>query len=158
MTQRNQGFTLTEVIVGLVIGGVILLTICVISGTAFSSSENLRREAEVYNDVFFGFNLMNYACRNATTIAVDRVNMTLTFGNSTFRTRNNRDFIYSDAGGDHAIISEVNNLNFSFQCLDAGGNWSNNNCSNASRIFRIILSGDKNAVVFNFSNDIARRN
>jgi hypothetical protein len=152
------GFTIVELIVGLVIGTILILIIAAMSNITLGSYERIRKEAQVYQDVFRGFELMKHSCRNLDH-AVDPVMVgnTITFGTRRFWI-NGQDFVYTDPNGDHAIISGVNELAFNFFCgQDAAGNWIVP-CIGASTIFHVTLSGVKDTVRFTLSTDITRRN
>ena len=157
MKYDERGLTLTEVLVGLIIGSIVLLSIGVMSSTAIGSYERLRKESEVYADISYGFNLIKYAARNSST--ANATNTTLTCGNRTFQTQGN-DFVYQDSNGTHPIITGVSTpLDFKIYCSqDAGGNWELDKCSSSSTIFHVTLSGKKDKVAFNLYTDVMRRN
>lgn len=158
MRNSEYAFTVVELLTALAILAVIILSVGMISSISIGSHEKMRKEAQVYNDIQFGFNLMKHACRHAQTVQVDLSQNTLTFGDITFK-ENNADFIYTDTNGNHTIISGVNNLAFSFFCRkDAYGNWLADSCSNTSTLFHITLSGEKDKAAFDLYTDISRRN
>lgn len=91
MLFKKRGLTLTELIIGLAIGVILILMIGGISSICQSSFENLRKESGVYNDVFYGLNLIKFSVRKAQgTINVGNEmdpnwkSQVLTMGNSAF--------------------------------------------------------------------------
>lgn len=89
------GFTLVELIVGLAIGAVIILIIGVISSSGIGSYEKSQKEAEAYNDIFYGFSLIQRNVRQALIVNADDTANTLTADNFVFR-KNGSDLIYTD--------------------------------------------------------------
>lgn len=144
---NNRGFTLTELIVVMVIVIVVLLTIVALSEISNRSYTNLRNETEVYNDIYFGFNLISHYIRNSSKVSVNSTQDELTAGEVIFR-KSGANFIYHDnlANTDHNIITQVNNLACSFVP-------SVNN-----KLITVTLSGNKGRVSFNLSTDIKLRN
>jgi len=164
---KQRGLGLIELLTSIVIASVLILMIGVISNIAFSSYEDLKKEDQVFKDLYFGFDLLIYSLRNASTVSVagNQLTMVKTTGNPNFsRTFKNdaADFKYTDSDGDHIIIQGVDNLNFDFRCtkdpLNPGEWLSSPPCSSNSSIFHVTLSGEKDKEGFNLSADVARRN
>lgn len=148
-----RGFTYSELIVVLVIAAVILLTVSALSSIGNSSYENVRKEAEVYNDIYFGFNLIARYVRSSGTVGIN--SNQLTAGNLIFQC-NGSDFFYHDSSNnsDHTILSGITNLSCSFVFVPSTNN----------KVIRVTLNGDKsisdNKVLhlINLTTDIMRRN
>jgi hypothetical protein len=166
---KSQGLSLVELIVTLFVASVLILMVGVLSDIAFTSHEDLRKENQVFKDIYDGFDLLTYSVRNAATVYVDLVNNALTLedirlldGSLTNRTfkKDNADFKYIDSNGEHIIIQGVDSLNFDFRCnKDVDGNWvSNPPCDSNSRVFHITLSGQKDKEPFNLFTDVTKRN
>lgn len=149
MKTMKWGFTLVELLVGLVVGAVLVLIVGVISQVSVGSHERLRREAEVYNDLFYGFNLIKHSVRNGLIVSADGANNTLTADNFIFRASpgNSSNLIYTKISdnSNYTIISGVTGLNF-----DVDG-------SNDPLIV-LNLSGQKDRVNFNLTTEVMGRN
>jgi hypothetical protein len=153
-----------ELVVGLVIGGIIILTIGVISSVSIGSVERLRTETDVYNDLAWAFNMMARAARNSVTCSADNAEgqKALTFGDKTFQVKNGA-FVYTVSEADHPIIQGADSISFDFGCdKDAGGNWQD--CSSTSKLFHITLlvqktfPGKQHPDTFDQYLDVMRRN
>ena len=146
MINRENGFTLTELVVGLFIGAVIILIIGVISSTSIGSYEKLRKEAEVYNDVYYGLNLIKRLVRNTpSNQAMNVTSGKLTIGNFTFM-KDNNSFNYTVGTNTNTIIGNVTGLVF----LPVN--------STDNRFINITLKGEKDKVSFNLTTEVMRRN
>lgn len=175
MKRKTKAVSMVELLVTLIICAVLVLIISSISNISSSSYEKERRQAEVYNNIYYGFSLMKFKIRNAGSITVDNGNKTLTFGSGadavTFKCDTD-DFIYQDAAGNHTIVPDVTNLVFDFRCVKgAGDSWIADSCTNSSNIFHITLSGEhplgigrpqgtgtQGSVKFDLSTEIKKRN
>ncbi|MDD5729684.1 MAG: hypothetical protein PHN57_00950 [Candidatus Omnitrophica bacterium] len=165
MKNSNRGVSLTELLVTLLVCVILVLMVGAISSISNASYDKANRETGVYNDIYYAFNLMESDGRNAKMVSVNNTNKSLTFDSVTFK-KNNNDFVFVDAGGNHPVVSGVTNLNFNFYCTqDVSGNWVSNSCSSNSGMFHITLSGEKSLnvggkldkVVFNLYTDVKRR-
>jgi len=164
---RKKGFTLIELFMAILISSVLILMVGALSQIAFSSHDQVRKEGDLYSDLFYGFNLLTYSVRNALTVEVlvDELNNTkgLNLANSAYnRTfgNNNTSFQYTDSTGVYNIIDGVSNLNFDFRCEKdiVTGNWLADSCSASSKIFHLILTGSKDNEPFDLVSDVMRRN
>lgn len=149
MKKMKRGFTLVELLVGLVIGAVLVLIVGVISQTSFGSHERLRREAEVYSDIFYGFNLIKHSVRNGLIVSADGANNTITADNFIFRVSpgNSGNLIYTKISdnSNHTIISGVAGLNFEVD-------------DSNEPLIALNLSGQKDRVNFNLTAEAMQRN
>jgi prepilin-type N-terminal cleavage/methylation domain-containing protein len=68
----KRGFSLIELVTGLAIGAILLLMIAAISNIGNNSYQALRKEAAVYDDIFFGFNLIKQCVRKASAISIEK--------------------------------------------------------------------------------------
>jgi len=143
---KIKGFTLTEVVIALLVSGIIILTIGIISQISTDSYMNLRREAELYNEIYSGFDLVERSVRRANaTLALDTSANTLTTDDRTFRAKGGRDFIYTDSAGDHIILANASNLTF-IPSLTNG------------TLVTVNLAGEKDKTPFNLTINVTRRN
>lgn len=163
---KKNGFTLVELMAGLFVGSIIVLTIGSASSIAIDSFERNRREAEVYNDIYFGFGLVEHAVRNSSSVKVPSSG-TLIADHLTFSLREIDDcqqpspldcptckciynFIYTDGSGTRPMLSGASSLSLNFDpTLDLTGK---------VKFIIITLAGVKDSVSFNFSNSIKQRN
>jgi prepilin-type N-terminal cleavage/methylation domain-containing protein len=152
---RAKGFTLIELLVAITIAAVLILMIAHISSIAISSHNAIRRDNQVYAEVFSVFSFIEHALRNTYSVGVDSVNNRLTADNRTFYV-SGTSFNFDENGTVNTLLDGVNGLNFTFTCDPVGGAWGT--CTSASAIFRIDLSGTKDGEAFNISTDITRRN
>jgi len=137
---NTKGFTLTELLIALLVSGIIALTIGIISQISTDSYMNLRREAELYNEIYSGFDLVERSVRRADNVSVS--GNTLTADNLTFQVVGN-DLVYADASGNHAILADGN---FTFVPTLTGG------------LVTVNLLGDKHDYRFNQTIEVVRRN
>lgn len=71
IAMRNKsGFSLVELLVSIIVASILILTISVLSGTANSSFNKLNSEQQIYNDISYGFKLLQNKVRVASSIAV----------------------------------------------------------------------------------------
>jgi uncharacterized protein YdeI (BOF family) len=142
----NQGFTIAELAAGIFIGAILVLSIGSISSISHASFERLRQEAEVYNEVHSGFDLMNKAVHNAESVSIDDTSTVLTAGNLVFQ-KQGEDFIFRNTTDNttHKIIEGVQNLNLVFS-------------SPSTKFISVAISGKKNKVDFVFTNKVMQRN
>ena len=148
-----KGFTLTELVIALLVSGIILLTIGIISQISTDSYMRLRQEAEVYNEIYSSFDLVERSVRREnSTIVVDNTTLDasiltadgLTFfrvpiGNSTYN------FTYSDSAENHTILANATNLTFNAALTN-------------DALVTFNLTGEKHKVPFNLTIDVTRRN
>lgn len=158
--KMKNGFTLVELLVGLVIGAVLVLIVGVISETSVGSHERLRREAEIYNDIFHGFNLIKHSVRNGVNVEVvngtiigdmvDKDNSFAVTGNFTLREQNNSDLIFT-----YTNISTSNTTN---NTIIAGVDGLDFDPNQTPELITVKLSGQKDRVNFNLTTEAMRRN
>jgi prepilin-type N-terminal cleavage/methylation domain-containing protein len=165
---RTKAFTLAELLVTMIISAILVLMVGFLSQIAMGSHNQIRKEGDVYTDLFDGFNLLTYSVRNASTVGVANMTKELTLVsnltshqyNRTFKNYNNTVFEYIDHldhDKESIIIGGVSGLNFNFLCdKDASGNWLA--CTPTSRIFHITLTGTKDKEPLNLVTDVTRRN
>jgi len=65
----KKGFTLTELVIGMLISSILILTIGVMSGVGTSSYGKLRTEADVYNELYSGVSFIEHSVRSAQGIS-----------------------------------------------------------------------------------------
>src|SRR5512136_80452 len=92
---NQNGFTLIEFVTGLLVSAILILTIGVMANTGSIAFTKLDRDAAVYNDIYYGFDLIQRSVRRAETVTVDTTYKTLIVDNYIFSIQN-KDFIYTD--------------------------------------------------------------
>jgi prepilin-type N-terminal cleavage/methylation domain-containing protein len=152
---KSRAFTLVELLVSITISAILILMIVHISSIAFASHSKMRRDSQVYAEVFSVFSFVEHALRNTYSVGVDLTGNRLTADGKTFYASAGS-FIFQEGGVDNHLIDGVNGLNFAFACDPVSGIWGT--CSPASSIFRVSLSGTKDNQPFDISTDIVRRN
>ncbi len=100
----------------MLISGILILTIVVMSTSAVSSHHYLSKEAEAYNDLYYGVDMIERSIRRAQDVSVDTGQNTLTADNFIFRI-DQGDLVYFDtanANQRNVVIngSGVTNLQF----------------------------------------------
>jgi len=143
MRRYNKGFTLTELTVALVVGLMLMLVIGMISSIGYRTDVNVRREAELYNDIFFGFDLIQRRVREAQ--AVSATANTLSVDNLVFQS-DGSNFFYADTDDDtdHMILENGNGITFSPTVND--------------ELVTVRLQGIKQGFTFDLSAEAMRRN
>jgi len=148
----EKGFTLTELIIGMLIASILILTIGVMSGVGISSYNKLSKQAEAYNDLYFGVDLIERSIRRAHTVSVDTTQNTLTVDSFIFKA-DNGDLVYIDtanANKRNVIVSGATNLQF------VPTNPSTNLYK--ATISDSIRLDEKNTIDLNVSVNVMRRN
>jgi len=69
--QIKKGLALVELLVALAISAVLILMVGVISQVAFSSHNQLRKEGDVYSDIFYGLSQISFSVRKASTVKIE---------------------------------------------------------------------------------------
>ena len=67
--KNQKGFSLVEMLVSLIMAAILILTVGVISTIANSSFSRLNKEQQIYNDISYGFKLLQYKVRASSSIA-----------------------------------------------------------------------------------------
>lgn len=152
MRTDKSGFSLTELLVSLVITGIIVLMLGAMSNVAFLTYKNLRNRSGVYNDSQFALQLIRENVRQSTTNPT-YVNgcLTVVTSSNTFNFYvSGNSLVYSKGSGGCVapytpIISGVTNLVFTPNV-------------NSLPLVTVTLSGQKNNVSFNYPQiNVARR-
>ena len=68
--KNNKAFSLTEMLVSMIIAAVMILTIGVISSISTSTYSSLSKEAQVYKDIAYGFKLMQNRMRSVQNYTI----------------------------------------------------------------------------------------
>lgn len=68
-----KALTMVELLVALVISSVLLLMVGALSNIAFSSHAQLKKEGDVYSDLFYGLSRISFLARKATVLKPDNV-------------------------------------------------------------------------------------
>jgi len=155
----KRGFTLAELIIGMLISSILILTVGVISGTAVTSYEKLRKEAQAYDDLYYGVDLIERSVRRAESVSWGSNTLTLGMWDNTtnppqpysaiFQNNGNsltykRDSRSSDAPD--IVMQGVSNLTFA------------PNPPTNTTLFNATLNGTKDNIVFTRSISVMRRN
>lgn len=67
---HKKGFTLVEMLVSLVVAGILILSVGVIASVSNNSFIKLNNKQQIYNDIAYGFKLLQYKVRGSTSIAI----------------------------------------------------------------------------------------
>jgi len=66
--QSVKALTIVELLVALIISSVLIFMVGAISQVAFSSHEEIRKEGDVYSDLFYGLSRISFLARKAGTL------------------------------------------------------------------------------------------
>ena len=151
----KRAFSLTEMLVSIVVAAILVLTIGVISRISTGTYASLTKEAQVYNDISYGFKLMQNKVRGSgnhiiiKSVSGSWVSSRLEVGKHTFgifQNGSNREFSYDDGLKREVIFSVqssgVLNLTFSSVTNDTA---------------TVRLDGEKDKIKFDMSTIILRR-
>ena len=68
--KNNRAFSLVEMLISIVVAAVLVLTIGVISSLSTSTYASLTNEAKAYNDITYGFKLMQNRVRASSSLGL----------------------------------------------------------------------------------------
>jgi len=158
--KRKAGYTLAELLICIVISSMVILTIGVIAGISRNSYQRIRTEADVFNDIAYGFKLIQNRVRKAQNLSIvstsgewksDRliINNKYAFGLYQANASDKKDFVFlpnkDDATVREVIFSVPNNDTLNLEI----------NLSNQSVGIRIY--GIRSKVPFDLSTSVTRR-
>lgn len=69
--KRKNGFTLAELLVAMIISAVLVLMVGSLSQIAFSSHEEIRKEGDIYSDIFYGLSKIRFLAHQANLLRPD---------------------------------------------------------------------------------------
>ncbi len=81
----QRAFTITELLIGMLVSSILVLTIVVMSTSAVSSHHYLSKEAEAYNDLYYGVDFIERGIRRAQQVGVDTAQNTISADNLVFK-------------------------------------------------------------------------
>jgi prepilin-type N-terminal cleavage/methylation domain-containing protein len=142
--RNHKGFTLAELLIGLIVALIVTLMVGALANIAYKSYFDLRNKSGVFNDVQFALQLLEENVRqssSAPTFASNCLTVVTSTGTRIFYINSNN-FVFSTSCGSATntpIIKGVTNLVFT------------PDLSNLPLI-KVALSGIKNGVTFNYSN------
>ena len=156
--KNNNGFSLVELLVSIIIASILVLTVGVLSSVANSSFNRLNSEQQIYNDLSYGFKLLQYKVRGSSSIAtgnraspwisgkhflIDGGAFGLYQSSST-----ETDLVYDNGTQIEKIllVPQPGSVNLSFPVAIT------------SQAVTVRVSGAKNNVSFDMQTTIARRN
>ena len=158
--KNKNAFTLTEVLVSILISAILILTIGVISSISNSTHTKLEREAQVYNDITYGFKLIQNRVHSVSSIKPP-INQTgnwigqhIEVGNGAFGLYEapggkSRDFVYvpdkSDENAREAIFSVPKPADLALTV------------TSDTKSFTINIAGTKDNMRFNLSTTAMKR-
>jgi len=166
LRMMKKGFTLTEMIIGMLITSILILTIGVMSSTGISSYSKLRKQAEAYNEIYSAVSFIEHSVRGAKNISLadntltakglkDPSNLIYDCTITRVDPDNNLmyNLIYNDTlGHTSTIVNDVANLTIS-----PSNDFSNDKLLNATINGTIILDGNKPSN-FSLPFSVMRRN
>lgn len=159
MKHNTHGFTMMELLIGILISSILVLMVGAISSISLRSYERMRQEAEVFNDAFHALSLIKHAVRNSLVVSADQANNTLTADNLIFQVNSQdaNNLIYTDTtdNSNHTIVEGAGNLNFALTSPDA--RFININLS-GEKLVPGYAEGNDKKVEFNLSTMVMRRN
>jgi prepilin-type N-terminal cleavage/methylation domain-containing protein len=162
LRHNKKGFTVIELLIGLIIGAILVLIIGAISGIGNASFDRAVKESSVYNDAFTSLNLMKFLGRKSHTIITYNTSQfglasgaVLQLDNSAFGlSTNQKDFIYlkdkSNTTDKKELIKDATNITLT---LDPA-NSAPTNVNNVT----VTLHVEKQKESFDLSTSIMRRN
>ena len=158
----KRAFSLTEMLVSIVVAAILVLTIGVISSISTGTYAGLTKEAQVYNDISYGFKLMQNKVRSSNNqiiispVSSPWVSQQLNVGANKFGIYQNgsmNEFSYFDGVKREVIFAvpsnQVFNLTFPLFSTDSA----------TVRVDGEILrvDGEKDKIKFDMSTTILRR-
>ena len=162
----RKGFSLVELLIGIVIGAILVLTIGVLSSVSLGSYNRFSKESEVYNDIYYGFKLIqNRIHANKVSIVTnpgapwksDKIVITGT---------TERFGLYQPTGSNSIELirfpdatETLNNREIIFS-IPINSQWANPTLTvtPSGNTFAINLQGTKDNLPFNLSTTILMRN
>ena len=162
--KNKNGFSLVELLISIVIASILILTVGVLSSIANSSFNKINNVQLIYNDISYGFKLLQNKVRTSPTISVTAVSgswvsprVTVDAGNfGIYRnTTNNpptREFSY-DNGITREVILSVSDPNNSSTILDLTAT-----LSATLKATTVTITGIKNNIPFDIQTTIWKRN
>ena len=154
MNVCKRGFSLMELLIGLVIATIVTLMVGALANIAFKSYNDLRKQSDVYNDSQFALQMIREGVRqssSAPSVSVVGGNNCLTVikpSVTNYFYIKGSNFVYSSTACDSLtntpIIKSVTSLVFT--------------PSISGNLVTAVLSGTKSGVSFSYSIKTARRN
>ena len=163
-----NGFSLIELLIGILIAAILILTVGVLSSIAGSTFNKLNSEQQTHNDISYGLKLMQNRVRGAQSLVSklstkpnppwvnqeELIADNAAFGIYQVAGNAQKDFVYladkTDESKREIIFSSPDgNLGWTVNC--------NPNCTAATSVV-VTISGTKNKVPFNMGTTILRRN
>ena len=160
--KNKNGFTLTELLVSIIIASVLILTVGVLSSIANSSYNKINNTQQIYNDISYGFKLIQNQVHVSSTLSITAVSgswvsprVSVGAGNfgiyrNTTYTPATREFSYDNGTTREAILS-VPDPNNSSSVLDLTATQSTN-------AITVTITGTKNNIPFNMQTTVMKRN
>ena len=160
--KNKNGFSLIELLVSIIVASILVLMIGVLSSIANSSFNKVNNEQQIYNDISYGFQLIQNQVRISPTLSITaasgswvspRVSVSAgSFGiyrNTTYSPAT-REFSYDNGTTREAILS-VPDPNNSSAVLDLTAALSTN-------AITVTITGTKNNIPFNMQTTVTKRN
>lgn len=144
----NKGFSLSELIVGMVVAAIVILMVGAIGTIAYKSYKELREISDVYADAHSALQMVRENVRQATTtpvIAGSCLTLTVFGSTKSIHTQGNN-LVYGNSCGatTSTLIANMTNLVFT--------------PSLAGEVVTLALSGEKAGVDIGYSIKAKRRN
>jgi len=155
-TNKKRGFSLIELLIGIIVAGIVILMISAVGTIAYQSYNNLRNQSGVYNDSQFALQLIREGIRQSTSVpTIAGTCLTIVTAASTkyyytMTSGTTKSLVYGSnacsSATNEPIISGVTSTGFVFTPSVTG------------QLVTVALSGTKNGVSFNYSMSAMRRN
>ena len=156
--RNNSGTTLIEMLVTLIVGGIMMLAIGSVSDIGKRSYQRLLTESSVYNDIAYGFKLIQNRIHKTRTISVETAStpwlgQKLIVGNEAFgvyyQTGSRQDFVHlpdKNNSSDRRVILSVLDTDILNATFSISGS-----------VVTVNLSGSDGDVPFDISTMIKSR-
>ena len=166
--RNKNGFSLTELLVSIVVASILILTIGVLSSIANGSFNKISSEQQTYNDISYGFKLMQNRVRIASSMSKTTTKPNPPWVNSEELVVDNVAFgLYQASGGtkrDFVYLADKNdetNRETIFTVPDANLSWTltcNPSSCSSPKSITLILTGKKDNIPFDMETTVMKRN
>ena len=168
--KNQKAFSLVELLVCLVIAAVLILTVGAISSIANSSYNKINSQQQIYNDISYGFKLLQFKVRNSTSAIASGNQPSPWISGQHFLIGSSDVFGLQTSGSDTNLVYDNGNTETILNVPAA----VTTNCSNLTTMINCInltfpvsmtaqsvtfrISGVKDKVRFDMQTTVLRRN
>ena len=149
---NKRSFTLTELLAGIAVAAIAILTVGAIGTFSFKTYKDLRNQSSVYNDAQFALELIRESVRQSTSApVVAGTCLTVTGSAGTL-------YFYKNAAGTSLVYGSAACSSVTNKIIISGVTTLVFTPSISSNLVTVILSGSKSNIPFNFTIKAMRRN